>query len=340
MEKFILTQWQKRGLFAWLMSPLSLCICVLAQLKRWAYQSGILKQHALSVPVIVVGNISVGGTGKSPLVAHIAQLLQQHNFKPGIICRGYKGKADTWPQFVKADSQPDWVGDEPVMLAMQTHCPVMAGPDKVQAAQALIKGDSSPRSKTEKHGCDVIISDDGFQHLRLARDIDVVVLGDMGNGWCIPAGPLREAKAALSSADICVIHRADNQQDNQRDSAQSSFEMALASGEIYALDDQQLANLSALKQTHLHAVAGIGRPERFFEILRGLGLSFTEHIFADHHDYIASDVDFNDNDLIITTEKDAIKLARLQGLRKTWVLPVKATLSSEFDQQLLKKLNA
>jgi len=334
LQAFLHQQWQKRGLWAWLTMPLSLLVCLLAYLKRKAYEGGIFKSQSLKIPVIVVGNLSVGGAGKSPLVAHLAKFLQAQGYHPGILCRGYKGKAESWPQWVTADSDPAQTGDEPVMLAALTGCPVMAGPDRALSAQQLI----------DRHHCDVMISDDGFQHLKLVRDIDIVVIDarrGLGNRICLPSGPLREPPSALKSADFLVIN-------GQADSSQSisptrtrTYSMNLAPGHLYRLNEPgQHPDLQKLQQTTIHAIAGIGHPQRFFNLLRSQGFKLIEHAFDDHHAYQQSDLQFDDMLPIITTEKDAIKLAHIAINRAVWVLPVVADLEADFDTALLQKLHS
>jgi len=328
MQAFLRAQWNKRGLWAWLWLPLSLLVCLLARLKRNAYRWGLLKSYRVSIPVIVVGNLSVGGAGKTPLVAYIADLLSKQGYRPGIISRGYKGSADTWPQNVTPSSDPARVGDEPVMLAKLTGCPVAAGANRQLSAQHLIND----------KGCDVILSDDGFQHLKLARDINILVFdttfkGGLGNRWCLPSGPLREPPSARNAADFQVFNGGSASADKA-----GSYNMTLLAGKIYALSNKQLANIKTLKQQPLHAVAGIGSPARFFESTRNLGLTIIEHSFDDHHPFTASDLEFDDCYEVITTEKDAIKLARIKNKTRIWVLPVHARLDDPFDIDLLKKL--
>ncbi len=328
MQTFLRAQWSKRGLWAWIFLPLSLLVCLLAGLKRKAYQWGLLKATGVSAPVIVIGNLSVGGAGKTPLVAHIAQLLVNQGYRPGIISRGYKGSASQWPHNVSASSDPLEVGDEPVMLAAQTGCPVIAGPNRPDSAQRLI----------DQQGCDVLLSDDGFQHLKLARDIDILVFdityGDgLGNRWCLPSGPLREPACARKAADMQVFHGG-----SAKPIGTDVYSMTLLPGKIYALKDKQIANIELLQRHPLHAVAGIGRPARFFDSARDAGLTIIEHAFDDHHAYSPADLEFNDEHHVITTEKDAIKLAGLHSAKTIWVLPVQARMDKHFDANLLKKL--
>ena len=328
MQAFIRAQWNKRGLWAWLWLPLSLLVCVLASLKRKTYEWGLFKASRVNATVIVIGNLSVGGTGKTPLVAYIAQLLSKQGYQPGIISRGYKGSANHWPQNVSPDSDPKKVGDEPVMLASLTGCPTVAGPDRVRSAQRLI----------DQNNCDVILSDDGFQHLKLARDINILVfdalLNDgLGNRWCLPSGPLREPASARQAADMQIFHeRIPNSIER------AAYTMTLMPLKIYAQKDKAIASMNLLRQQPLHAIAGIGNPARFFESARGLGLNILEQPFSDHHLYTAEDLQFDDEYHVITTQKDAIKLARIKTQRTIWVLPVQANPGARFDTDLLKKL--
>lgn len=324
IQQQIQAQWQKRGIWAWLMSPLALLVCIFAGVKRWAYQSGCLKQTKIAMPVIVVGNISVGGSGKTPLVIYLAKLLKDNGYQPGIICRGYKGKAPIWPQAVSDKSCVEQVGDEAVLLAKSAQCPVMAGPVRAQAAQQLIN---------ESH-CDVILSDDGYQHLKLARDIDVVVVDSkrgLGNGWCLPSGPLRERQSALQKANFIVHHGLNEDTTND-------YAMHLSSGELETLDGGVVNSNNIIKQP-VHAVTGIGHPQRFFDTLRALGFNILEHAFADHHAYTAQDINFKDDHVIITTAKDAVKLMKYDTRSAIYVLPVQAQLTQQFNAAFLQKLN-
>lgn len=333
MHQFLLREWQKRGLWAWLTSPLGGLVCLLACLKRKAYDRAYLKQTRLSVPLIVVGNIGVGGAGKTPVVTHLSKLLLGQGYRPGILCRGYKGNADSWPQLATAQSNPLQLGDEPVMLAAQTGCPVMAGPDRAVSAVRLI----------DQHNCNILISDDGFQHMKLARNIDIVVIDGkrgFGNGWCLPSGPLRENTSALRSADMLVIHGelARNLPTLPRELA--SYAMQLMPGTPYCLNKQDsLDDSQTLKKSTFHAIAGIGHPQRFFTLLRKLEFEIIEHAFPDHHAYLETDLQFTDTLPIITTEKDAIKLAGIESGRAIWVLPVVADLETAFDAVILEKLH-
>ncbi len=328
MQSFLRAQWDKRGLWAWLWLPLSLFVCLIARLKRWAYQRGIYSSTRVSAPVIVVGNLSVGGTGKTPLVAHIALLLLSHGYRPGIVSRGYKGAASQWPQTVTPASDPSQVGDEPVLLTTLTRCVVVAGPTRAESAQQLI----------QQHDCNVILSDDGFQHLKLARDINILVFdtangNGLGNGWCLPSGPLRESASARKAAHMQVFHGATN-----TPVTADVYSMALLPDKIYSLKDRTVTPAERLRQQPLHAIAGIGRPARFFDTLRLMGLTIIEHAFDDHHPFSAKDLEFGDEYDLITTEKDAIKLTGIPTTQIIWVLPVVAKPGEPFDTDILQNL--
>jgi len=303
-------------------------VCLVAWLKRWAYQRGIFSATRVTAPVIVVGNLSVGGAGKTPLVAHIALLLLSHGYRPGIVSRGYKGAASQWPQTVTPASDPAQVGDEPALLATLTRCTVIAGPNRVESAQQLI----------QQYNCNIILSDDGFQHLKLARDINILVFdtasGDgLGNGWCLPSGPLREPASARKAADMQVFHGATCTPDTA-----DVYSMALLTGKIYSLKDRTITRTRHLRQQPLHAIAGIGRPARFFDTLRLMGLTIIEHAFDDHHPFSTKDLEFDDEYDLITTEKDAIKLTGIPVKQIIWVLPVVAKPGEPFDTDLLNNL--
>jgi len=269
-----------------------------------------------------VGNINIGGTGKTPLVVYLCSLLQRHGYQPGIISRGYKGNAKVWPQTVTGSSDPSLVGDECVLLANRTACPLVAGPDRVAAALQLL----------ETTNCDVIISDDGLQHYALGRDTEIVVYDaqrHFGNGYCLPAGPLREPINRLKSVDVVV---------SNGDSQASDFNMHLLLSLIINLDNQQVrTSVDEFKKTKVHAVAGIGNPERFFTQLVNAGLVIMRHPFADHHDFIETDLNFNDDLPVLMTEKDAVKCQKFSK-SNYWFAPVEATISEAFDKRIVEKI--
>ena len=298
-------------------------------LRRALYRAGLLHSERLPVPVVVVGNITVGGTGKTPLVIHLARALRALGRHPGIVSRGYRGDAAHVAE-VTPGSDPGVVGDEPLLLARRSDCPVFVGRDRVAAARALLA--RHPR-------CDLILSDDGLQHYRLDRAVESAVFDERGvmNGWCLPAGPLREPVSRLAQVDAVVLN-------GIAVSPAPSFPgpvfaMRLLDQGFQRLDDPLLKCRAAdLAGKTLHAVAGIGAPQRFFDRLRAMELVFTEHAFPDHHGFLAEELAF-DGDAILTTEKDAVKLARLSLLLPVWVLPVTAETSPDLAAFVLEKID-
>ncbi|WGI26887.1 tetraacyldisaccharide 4'-kinase [Halomonas alkaliantarctica] len=312
----------------------------LGALYQWAmarrergYSSGKKATWKAPVPVIVVGNITLGGTGKSPLVAWLAGWLVAQGWSPGIVSRGYGGKASSYPLPVTADTNVAESGDEPLMLAQQTGLPVVADPNRVRGVQALVET-----------GCDIILSDDGLQHLALDRDIEVVVVDGargLGNGRCLPAGPLRESPSRLQRVDAVVING-----DLQSSLSvaptimQSATTMQLAPLCWRRLDDGARFPLEPLPFTlPVHAMAGIGHPERFFRTLSALGVKGEWHPLADHQHFSADALSFTDTRPVIMTAKDAVKCYALAP-PNSWVLDVEATLPPEFEHWLAARLSA
>ncbi len=276
-----------------------------------------------NVPVIVVGNITVGGTGKTPLVIWLAKFLAKNGYKPGIVTRGYGGHSKTFPQQIFPNSDVMQVGDEALLLARRSECPVVIDPNRVNAVRYLLNNTD----------CNIVISDDGLQHYALGRDIEIAVIDGarrFGNRWCLPAGPLREPISRLDAVDFIVT--------NGGEIGVGEIEMKLIPGEIYNISDRSLKAVPDDFAGHaLHAIAGIGNPQRFFNTCRQLGLSIFQHSFPDHYQFKSSDIKFDDDAKIIMTEKDAVKCETFADYRY-WCLPVEAELNSEFGVQLLKKL--
>jgi len=317
--------WYTDSFVSRLLAPVGWAYCLLVWLRRQAYRRRFFPSTRLSVPVIVVGNITVGGTGKTPLVVWLAGFLQREGYQPGIVTRGYGGRARDWPRAVRADSDPAEVGDEPVLLARRSRCPVAAGPDRVRAAHTLIA----------EHRCDVILSDDGLQHYRLARDLEIALIDGarrFGNGRCLPAGPLRESVARLRQVDARVT---------QGHAGPGEWEMTLEAAGFHSLEAPgKSVTVDSFRGRAVHAVAGIGYPQRFFTLLRRLGLEVIEHPFPDHYAFRAQDLRFDDGREIIMTEKDAVKCERLGGMR-AWYLEVTAvpdTQLGELVRQRMKEL--
>ncbi len=305
--------------------PLSWLFGILAALRRLLYRKHILASFKLDVPVIVVGNISVGGTGKTPLTLALAAQLIAHGKQPLIISRGYGGNAQH-AQHVTPTSSAQLCGDEPLLMARRSVCPVWIGRDRVATARAALQAHPE---------CDVILCDDGLQHYRLRRDVDIVVMDSVrkiGNGFLLPAGPLREPVSRLKLVDAIVVNG------GQTSSQKIKFGMALR-GEIFynLLDPSRSATAQELQGLRCHAIAGIGHPQRYFDALQTLGLHCVNHAFPDHHAYRADELNFADCDALLLTEKDAVKCTTFADARY-WVLRVDAQIDSALIELILRKM--
>jgi tetraacyldisaccharide 4'-kinase len=322
LASWLNSHWYSRTPLSTLLLPLSWLFCAIAVVRRGLYRLGLLRKRRLAVPVIVVGNITVGGTGKTPLVIALVKLLRDSGYNPGVVARGYGGTAGHWPQQVRPDSDPVVVGDEPLLIAERCRCPVAVAPDRGAAAESLV----------EHAGCDIIISDDGLQHYRLARDIEIAVIDGvrrLGNGHCLPGGPLREPRRRLRSVDFVVTNGL---------AAPGEFPMTLHAAPIRNLrDDSAVTEPHPFRGRAVHAVAGIGNPDRFFAQLRGQGISPMEHGFPDHYRFHARDLDFGDDAPVIMTEKDAVKCRRFAAANH-WYLPVDAQLDGRLGEALLARV--
>lgn len=303
--------------------PLSLIFRLLAGMRRTLYRSGILSSEKLPVPVIVVGNINVGGSGKTPLTLWLAQQLLDNGWHPGIISRGHGGTA-TATQAVYRSSDPAVAGDEAVLMAQHSLCPVWIGRDRPAAARGLL------RTHPE---CDVILSDDGLQHYRLQRDAEIAVVDGIrrfGNGFLLPAGPLREPPSRLAQVDAVVV--------NGGAVTAGEYRMQLHGECFYnLLNPETLAQAADFRGLRLHAIAGIGHPERFFAHLGKLGLTAQTHPFPDHHRYTPGDIAHDNADAILMTEKDAVKCSAF-ATEKCWVLRVDAQLDPALTQHILERI--
>jgi tetraacyldisaccharide 4'-kinase len=304
--------------------PISLVFRGLVAFRRASYRNLVFSSDRLLLPVIVVGNISVGGTGKTPLTLALARELVERGWHPLIVSRGYGGKSPQ-PQQVSADSTPQQVGDEPLLMARRNICPVWIGRDRAATAHAALQ--ANPQ-------CNIILCDDGLQHYRLQRDAEVAVVDGtrgLGNGFLLPAGPLREPASRLKTVDAVVVNGGDAPLPGQ-------YAMHL-SGDIFVnlLDPGKSASADHFKTTANHAVAGIGNPQRFFQRLKKMEISFTEHAFPDHHPYTANDLAFENCEAILLTEKDAVKCAGFADARY-WVLKVDAIIDPALIDHILRKI--
>ena len=316
--------WSRNTPLHLILFPISLVFRAIVTLRRELYLSSFLASRQLLLPVVVVGNISVGGTGKTPLTLALSQQLVQRGWHPLIISRGY-GRTGRNPQPVHASSTAAQVGDEPLLMAQRDICPVWVGADRVATAQAALQ--ANPQ-------CDVVLCDDGLQHYHLQRDVEIAVIDGAlgyGNGRMLPAGPLREPISRLQTVDAVVV--------NGGDFGEGQYEMRLT-GDVFfnLLNPEQTASAADFHKANIHAVAGIGNPQRYFQYLETMGIPFTPHAFPDHHPYVASDLSFDDCDAILMTEKDAVKCTAFADARY-WVLRVDAQIDPSLIDLILRKID-
>lgn len=330
--------WQARALW-----PLSIIFWCVVWLRKKLYKAGMLSVNAFSVPVIVVGNISVGGTGKTPIVSAVVKRLIASGRKPGIVSRGYGATAAKLPRAVDPSTPVELAGDEPLLLAIDTGVPICICIDRSAAVEWLI-------NHTE---VDVVVSDDGLQHYAMHRDCEIAVVDGLrmlGNGWLLPAGPLREPPSRLRQTDIIAIQQSNGASDACRQTCVQ--QLGLTSGnaantghfylEISTLENvhnQQRIELATLFGQKVHAVAGLGNPQRFFTSLRAAGLELVEHVMPDHHRYVADDLIFDDELPILVTSKDAVKVRALSvDLSRTFEVSVVAQLDESLDHAIDKMI--
>ena len=317
--------WRKANILTLALWPLSLVYRVLFSLRGALYQLKILQRYRAPLPVIIVGNLTVGGTGKTPLVIYLVEELRRQGFKPGVISRGYGSNADNYPCVVSPDTPVSHSGDEPALIVRRTAVPMTIGADRKAAIETLIK----------HADVDIIISDDGLQHLALQRDLEICLMDDTSaysNKCLLPAGPYREPLVRLQSVDIIVKHGL--KQDNS-----TEFAMNLEPRPPRLVKEQSAQTSVEFDPKHaFHAVAGIGNPQRFFDTCRALNYTFTAHSFADHHVFSKRDLAF-DGMPVLMTEKDAVKCQEFAD-NTHWYLPVDAKLSEDFKALLMRKLQA
>jgi len=328
IESVLLTAWQRRGVIACLLWPLSFIFNLLIVTRLALYALGIFRITILPVPVIVVGNIFVGGTGKTPLVIWIIQLLQEQGWKPAVISRGY-GSSAQQVRAVEKNSHANEVGDEPLLIAKRTGVPVFIGRDRAAAGLALLQAHPT---------VNIIISDDGLQHYALGRNIEIQLSDSRGNGngWLLPAGPLREP--ATRQSDFYVVNTTE-------ESAGDAYAMQLVPVDAERLSDrtqrQSLRDFSFVQS--VAAVAGIGHPERFFTTLRSHGISLiTTQALPDHFDYATNPFADIEASAILITEKDAVKCMQHNAIAndaRLWVVPVQAHVDASLAKHILEKLH-
>lgn len=338
LDSAVSSAWQRRGLLACLLAPAALLYAAALAVRRAAYAIGVLRRVRVAVPVIVVGNVYVGGTGKTPLTIELVRALRTRGWTPGVVSRGYGGTSST-PRIVSGRDTAAEVGDEPLLLARATAAPVAVAASRVRAAEALLA--TAP-------ACDVIVADDGLQHLHLDRDVEIALVDErgLGNGWVLPAGPLREPATRLGTVDAIVLHRTGLVPVEHVPCFAMQSRLA---EDIHRLGDRAhtmpLAELirrqrgSALTIT---AAAGIGVPQRFFDMLRATGLAIEPLPLPDHFDYRDNPFAPCRTHLLLITEKDAVKCERVEVLRKDpriWVVPLVATIDAALVDLVVTGLN-
>ncbi|CUI08184.1 Tetraacyldisaccharide 4'-kinase [Janthinobacterium sp. CG23_2] len=350
LETTLARAWQRRGALACALWPLSLLFRAVSGLRALLYRFGLLRSTRLPVPVIVVGNIFIGGTGKTPLTIWLADALRGAGFTPGIISRGHGGDdsashsahsaspsaspsaSRSAPRAVTSDSSAREVGDEPLLIARRSGCPVVVGRDRSAAGRALLAAHPE---------VDVILTDDGLQHYALRRDIEIMLFDGRGtgNGWLLPAGPLREAPSRRR--DFTIVNAPELTPALRQAVGGIPFRMQLAGGfaEPLARPGERVP-LASLAGRRLVAACGIGNPQRFFTLLRGAGLDVVELALPDHHDFLDQPFAAVDADCILITEKDAVKCAQIENLKndpRLWVVPVTAQLDAVLAEQIVEK---
>ena len=311
---------------------LALLYGALSGLRRWLYRRGVLRTHRGGGAGVVVGNITAGGTGKTPFAIALVRRLRMAGYRPGVASRGHGRRDERRPRWVEAGDDAALTGDEPLLVAMQTGVKVRVDRDRVAAARALAAA-----------GCDVVVCDDGLQHYRLARDVEVELIDGRrryGNGQLLPAGPLREPAARGRDCHFRVVNLAGGEAATAAHPAEAGFgewPMRLRAGEARPLLPGRSRPLADFAGQRVHAVAGIGHPQRFFTMLREAGIAVVPHAFPDHHAYVAADFEFGSDLPVLMTEKDAVKCQPFAGER-FYAVPVEAELPEALWIALLDQL--
>lgn len=315
VQSALLRAWYRGAWWLWLLRPLEALFRCVAALRRGLYQQGVLASYRADRPVIVVGNITLGGTGKTPVVIALVEALQGQGIRPGVVSRGYGASVGEYPHIVSDTSTVAECGDEPLLIYRRTGCPCVAAPSRPDAVRTLLAN----------HAIDVVLSDDGLQHYALRRDMEIAVVdaqAGYGNGFCLPAGPLREPVSRLRSVDFLLSRGSDDPASGVR--YELDCLVNLATGEERAASPEAIGNAA-------YAVAGIGQPKQFFQTLSELGFQLEQRVFADHHAYRQEDfADLRDKPILMT-EKDAIKCREFAG-DNAWYLRINARLPQALPQ--------
>ena len=317
--------WYRRNPLKWLLWPLSWVYRAVVRLRQVSYRVGLKSVTTLPVPVIIVGNITVGGTGKTPCVIWLARELTARGIRVGVVSRGYGGRGSIWPQRVEAGSDPAKIGDEPVLIARATDCRVVVGPNRVAAARSLL----------DHAEVDLLLCDDGLQHYALARDMEIAVVDGqrgLGNGLCLPAGPLREPAARLRTVDAVLVNGGTWYYTGV-------LRVSTVPERVYQLAGAAERSLQDFRDEHVHAVTGIGNPQRFFDLLTDAGLIVRPHSLPDHAHLKPSHLKFRDQLPVLITEKDAVKCESFAS-EKVWCVAVAMKFEADHGERLLERVLA
>jgi len=318
-SRWLQDSWYKEMYISAAFMPISMLYDDVMRFRSFLYKMGVKKKTKLDVPVVIVGNITVGGTGKTPLILWMARFLKEQGYKPGIISRGYGGHSEQWPQWVDEQSNPELVGDEAVLMKNSSDCPIAVGPERPKAGQMLL----------DKSACDIILSDDGLQHYALQRDIEIAVVDGQrrfGNGYTLPCGPLREPISRLLTVDLIIV--------NGKAEEENEFSMLIEGEVAVNLLTKEEKLLTDFQFIPSHALAGIGNPKRFFDLLEQKRINIETHAFPDHHVFTIEDITFDDDKTVLMTEKDAVKCFDF-ATEKHWYVPIKAKPQQQFIDKLL-----
>ena len=320
--------------YGFLLSPIAFLFSIIAVCRRFFLEKLIQPQTRFTIPLIIVGNLTVGGSGKTPLSIALAEYLKSRGFSPGLVSRGYGGRGAIYPCLVNKNSLARLVGDEPLMIFRRTDFPIVVDPNRVNAVKQLL----------HVSDCNVILSDDGLQHYAMPRYIEIVVVSEdqqFGNGYCLPAGPLREPLSRLFEVDYIVLNGT-NKSFLPSTLHDKVYEMELTNEYFVNLKTKNSIDVNAFvlwaKGRVIHACAGIGYPPRFFAALKKIGLEIIEHPFADHYLFTAKDLSFAKDDLIILTEKDAVKCKNF-ATDSMWYLKIDARLPEIFFDKILQDID-
>lgn len=332
MYKWLHRIWYEGGSLYQLLLPLSGLYWLITTIRRGLYRAGLFKAFNAAVPVIIVGNITAGGTGKTPVTIWLCRELRSRGFSPGIVSRGYGGSRSSSSMRVDSASDPDVVGDEPVLLSRRTGCSVVVDADRARGVQMLVDD-----------GVDVVIADDGLQHYRLQRNYEICVIDGargLGNRFLLPAGPLRETIDRLAEVDQVLFNgRIGPNAADLTAVEQNAIEFDLVANEVSRLNGSLTRPIEKFAGTTVHAVAAIGNPARFFDMLRAHGMQVIEHAYRDHARLSAADLEFGDEFEVLMTEKDAVKIAASIS-DKFWTVPVELAIDPVVSGPWLEQIES